>query len=102
MCSSDFLLHISDPTSLLFEITSKLEPLHVLHLSRVSRQFMNVLANPNARHVWVAARRNIPDLPDCPTDMTEMQYASLLFERTCYVCTLSIDVAAGILTIPLY
>ena len=41
----------------------------------------------SAKHVWVAARRNVFDLPDCPKDVNEAQYAALLFENECQVFT---------------
>jgi len=30
-------------------------------------------------------RSNVEGLPDCPDDLSEPQYASLLFEHTCQV-----------------
>lgn len=69
-----------------FQITSKLKPLDILQLSRVSKHFRKTFSSPNARSIWLAVRRNIPALPDCPPDLNEMQYASLLFERNCFVC----------------
>lgn len=39
-----------------------------------------------SRHAWVVARRNVvPALPDCPEDISELQYAHTLFEYTCEV-----------------
>jgi len=31
------------------------------------------------------ARANVEGLPDCPFDMTEPEYASLVFEPVCHV-----------------
>lgn len=34
---------------------------------------------------WVAARSNVEDLPDCPDDLNEAKYASLVFGAECWV-----------------
>lgn len=66
------------------QITEQLEPLDILQLSRVSKRFRSTFASRHSRHIWVAARRNI-SMPECPSDLTELQYASLMFEQTCQV-----------------
>ena len=35
--------------------------------------------------VWKAARRQTNGLPDCPVDLTEPEYANLVFYARCYV-----------------
>jgi len=37
--------------------------------------------------VWRTARRQVEELPDCPADMTEPEYANLLFYARCHVRT---------------
>jgi len=37
--------------------------------------------------VWRTARRQVRGLPDCPADMTEPEYANLLFYSRCHVRT---------------
>jgi len=37
--------------------------------------------------VWKTARRQVEGLPDCPADMTEPEYANLLFYARCHVRT---------------
>lgn len=38
---------------------------------------------------WIAARRNIEGLPDCPLYMSEPAYANLVFGNYCHVSTAS-------------
>jgi hypothetical protein len=35
--------------------------------------------------VWKSARRQVNGLPDCPVDLTEPEYANLLFYARCHV-----------------
>jgi hypothetical protein len=35
--------------------------------------------------IWKHARSQFDDLPDCPNDLSEPQYAELLFGKTCTV-----------------
>ncbi|KIM71321.1 hypothetical protein PILCRDRAFT_830419 [Piloderma croceum F 1598] len=74
------------PLDVLFEITSQLEPLDILQLSRVSKRFRTIFASKGSKHIWVAARKNLPGMPDCPHDLSEPQYASLMFEHNCHAC----------------
>ena len=88
------------------QITSQLDPLDILQLSRVSKHFRSTFASQGSRHIWVAARcflsahnrvydlcltravncrKNISGMPDCPQDLSEPQYASLMFEHNCQV-----------------
>jgi hypothetical protein len=68
------------------QIAEWLRPLDILQLSRVSKYFRSIFTSRTARCVWKVARRNMHNMPDC-SDMTEMQYASLMFERQCQVCS---------------
>ncbi|OBZ75333.1 hypothetical protein A0H81_04784 [Grifola frondosa] len=81
------LAHLLDmPLDIFFEIASQLKPVDILCLSRVSKDFRTLLMSKNARHVWIAARRNVSGLPDCPSDLAEPRYAFLIFERYCEAC----------------
>jgi hypothetical protein len=73
------------PLDIFFEITSHLHPLDLLHLSRVSRHFARMFLHTDNRHAWLAARRTVVGLPECPGDLSEAQYAHLLFETLCFV-----------------
>lgn len=35
--------------------------------------------------VWRSARRQVNGLPDCPDDLTEPEYANLVFYARCHV-----------------
>ncbi|KAF8186727.1 hypothetical protein BJ912DRAFT_451311 [Pholiota molesta] len=74
------------PLDIFFEITSHLHPLDLLHLSRASRHFARMFLRTDNRHAWLAARRTVEGLPDCPSDLSEAQYAHLLFESICSGC----------------
>lgn len=71
---------------LFWQIAGRLEPLDILNLSRVAKSFRLTFASQRSRHIWIAVRRNIaPEMPECPHDLTEAQYASLMFENHCQV-----------------
>ncbi|KAI0806957.1 hypothetical protein C8Q74DRAFT_1225208 [Fomes fomentarius] len=75
------------PVDVFFEIASHLDPLDILQLSRVSIQLRNMLHSRSARHVWLNARKNLcPPPPECPSYLSEAQYAYLLFEVHCVHC----------------
>ncbi|KAF8186716.1 hypothetical protein BJ912DRAFT_852021 [Pholiota molesta] len=74
------------PLDIFFEITSHLHPLDLLRLSRASRHFARMFLRTDNRHAWLAARRTVKGLPDCPSDLSEARYAHLLFESICSGC----------------
>ncbi|KIJ66489.1 hypothetical protein HYDPIDRAFT_129407 [Hydnomerulius pinastri MD-312] len=74
------------PMDILFEIFGHLMPLDVLRLARTTKQFRRVLMHRSAISVWIAARRNVPDLPDCPPYMSEPKFANLAFDTHCHEC----------------
>lgn len=41
--------------------------------------------NRSAQWIWQRTRENVKDLPDCPDDLTEPQYANLAFNSLCHV-----------------
>ena len=69
---------------LVTQIVSYLHPLDILQLARVSLKVRAILMSRNSAHVWIIARRTI-GMPECPPDLSEPQYASLVFEHTCFV-----------------
>ncbi|KZO97154.1 hypothetical protein CALVIDRAFT_536621 [Calocera viscosa TUFC12733] len=75
------------PTELFLEICGHLSPLDVLQMARTTRLWRQTLMSRSSTPVWRAARSTIPGLPDCPEDVSEPQYAKLLFERGCSTCT---------------
>lgn len=61
-------------------------PIDILQLGRASKQLRSVLFSKSSRHAWIVSRKNVdPQLPDCPTDLSEPKYAYLIFERFCMV-----------------
>jgi len=69
------------------QIAAYLEPYDVLNLARSTRDLNNFLMSADSRPVWRVARNFFPGLPDCPPDLSEPEYARLLFETdTCHVC----------------
>ncbi|OCH87407.1 hypothetical protein OBBRIDRAFT_781679 [Obba rivulosa] len=74
------------PLDILFEIFGHLHPLDILHLARTTKALRNVLMQRSAVSIWKQARKQIEDLPDCPPDLSEPQYARLLFDPHCHFC----------------
>jgi hypothetical protein len=60
-------------------------PLDVLRLARTTKQFRQLLVHRSSVSIWIAARKNVPDLPDCPPYMSEPQFANLVFDTHCHV-----------------
>ncbi|KAF8067025.1 hypothetical protein FPV67DRAFT_1225260 [Lyophyllum atratum] len=61
------------------------EPRDLLSLSRVTKEFRALFMSRTSRVVWREALESVRGLPPCPPDLTEPQYASLLFEQYCFV-----------------
>jgi F-box domain len=69
----------------LLEVFSHLTPKDIIHLSRTSRILRDTLMMRNATSVWKAARERC-GAPECPSSMSEPQWAILLFGILCQVC----------------
>lgn len=79
------LLDIS--LDIVFEIFGNLHPLDLLRISRISKEFRNLLMHKSSRHIWKSSLSSVvPTLPPCAPGMTEPQWVSLVFDTTCYVC----------------
>ena len=65
------------------QIFSHVGPNTLLSLRLVNKQFHAFLSAKSSNSIWKAARRRAK-LPDIE-DMTEMQYAELMFGKTCQV-----------------
>ncbi|KDQ62076.1 hypothetical protein JAAARDRAFT_170240 [Jaapia argillacea MUCL 33604] len=74
------------PLDILFEIFGQLMPMDLLRLSWTSKTLRSTLMSRSARSVWKQVLGNVPDLPPCPSDLTEAQYALLAFYPHCYYC----------------
>ncbi|KAF8959594.1 hypothetical protein BDZ97DRAFT_1837041 [Flammula alnicola] len=77
---------IEMPLDVLYEILGLLNPIDLLHLSRTTKALRGVLMTRSAIFVWKLARSNVEGLPPCPDDLTEPQYANLLFADSCHFC----------------
>ncbi|KIM37065.1 hypothetical protein M413DRAFT_448779 [Hebeloma cylindrosporum] len=73
------------PLDVLFEVFSLLSPKDIINLSRTSRIFRDILMTRNATSVWKAARERL-GAPECPSVMSEPQWAVLLFGNLCQCC----------------
>ncbi|KAG2119938.1 uncharacterized protein F5147DRAFT_666063 [Suillus discolor] len=72
-------LIVTVPIDILLEICSFLEPVDLSHLFHAHKAFRKVLSSNHAVSVWKAARVNRGGVPDCMPDMSEVEWADLLF-----------------------
>ena len=68
------------------KIAAYLVPRDILYLSRSSKRLREILLSVSSKAVWKSTRKQIASLPDCPPDISEPQYADLMFESYCHVC----------------
>ena len=78
----------------LHEVFSNLTPMDIIHVSQTSRIFRDTLMKRNATSVWKAARERF-GAPECPSTMSEPQWAVFLFGNLCQVCKRYILVKAS-------
>ncbi|KAJ7754549.1 hypothetical protein B0H16DRAFT_747594 [Mycena metata] len=70
----------------LLEIFGYLEPKDIIQLSRTNHTFRSHLLSKESRSVWRTARENV-DGPDCHADLTEQEWAHLLYGAAqCQTC----------------
>ncbi|KAF5330283.1 hypothetical protein D9619_006076 [Psilocybe cf. subviscida] len=74
------------PLDIVYEIFGKLSPGDLFNLSQTSKDLRNILSSKSSASIWKEARGNIPALPDCPSDLSEPQYANLCFMKHCMKC----------------
>ncbi|KAG8724277.1 hypothetical protein FRC09_020487 [Ceratobasidium sp. 395] len=79
------------PIDILAEIAVYLHPVDLVYLSRTSKFFRNILMNRASAYIWRSAGLNVQNLPPCPKDISELQYAALSFTESC-----SFDSAHGV------
>ncbi|KAF8547195.1 hypothetical protein OG21DRAFT_1450535 [Imleria badia] len=70
----------------LFLLAAYVHPLDLLNLARTCKSLRELLMDKSSTFVWRAARRQVKGLPDCPVDLTEPEYANLLFYARCHGC----------------
>ena len=62
-----------------------LTSVELLALSRMFKALRGILMTKSVRYIWKQARLNLNDFPDCPDDLNEVQFASLVFGTFCDV-----------------
>ncbi|KLO15292.1 hypothetical protein SCHPADRAFT_275443 [Schizopora paradoxa] len=71
-------LVIGLPNEIFAEVAKYLSPDDLLRLSRTSKHSRDILMSKTSKHIWVASRKTL-NVPDCPPDLSEPQYADLIF-----------------------
>ncbi|BGO94274.1 hypothetical protein NBRC10512_002722 [Rhodotorula toruloides] len=74
------------PLELLVEIFSHLDPNDLLALSMVNKQYRSLLTSPGSKKVWEASRKRLGMDDANAGDLTEWQYAQLVYGRVCQDC----------------
>ncbi|KAG8908287.1 hypothetical protein FRB99_007820 [Tulasnella sp. 403] len=74
------------PVDIFAAICEYLSPKDLRNLTLTSRRLRSILMTREMMHIWRAARMNVVALPECPDDMSEPQYARLMFGAECYDC----------------
>ncbi|GAA5985732.1 hypothetical protein JCM11641_007196 [Rhodosporidiobolus odoratus] len=75
------------PLDVLAVVMSHLDTKTLLAMSRACSSFRRLLHSRQGSSIWKAGRHNTHDLPDLAAqDLTEWEYASLVFDTTCHVC----------------
>ncbi|KAF8313240.1 hypothetical protein DL93DRAFT_1183562 [Clavulina sp. PMI_390] len=77
------------PNEVIGEICSYVRPADLLHLVQSSKIFAIFLLAQASAPIWRYARLNVEELPECPLNITEQQYACLIFGHYCQVCLCS-------------
>ncbi|KAH8814535.1 hypothetical protein DL96DRAFT_1624074 [Flagelloscypha sp. PMI_526] len=77
------------PLDVLFEIFAHLGLPDLLALSRSSKDLRALLLNkasPGTEALWTEAREAVDGLPEKPDEISEPEFASLMFGKTCMEC----------------
>jgi hypothetical protein len=70
----------------LFLLAAYVHPLDLLNLARTCKSLRDLLMDKASTFVWKTARGQAQGLPDCPADLTEPEYANLVFYARCHGC----------------
>ncbi|KAF8547777.1 hypothetical protein OG21DRAFT_848516 [Imleria badia] len=71
----------------LFLLAEYVHPLDLLNLARTCKSLRALLMDKSSALAWKTARCQVQyDLPDCPADLTEPEYANLVFYARCHGC----------------
>ncbi|KAG8725327.1 hypothetical protein FRC09_002209 [Ceratobasidium sp. 395] len=74
------------PPEVFNEIVACLMPADLLSLAQTTKFFRKMLMTRTSQHLWKAAMRNVLQLPECPPQLSEPEYISLLYSNTCSNC----------------
>lgn len=75
------------PREIVCEVFSWLRPRDLVRLAEVNRELRSLLMSNESLPIWKSAReRNWTRIPDCPTDLSELQWARLIFCLQCTIC----------------
>ena len=96
ICPLIFSMKCVDPSCITFlsirrnsQIFSLVHPRDLMRISWTSKTLNEFLTSKSSRHVWQASFKTIPERekpPPCPSEMTEMAYANLVYGHCCMVC----------------
>ncbi|KAF8549177.1 hypothetical protein OG21DRAFT_1470336 [Imleria badia] len=70
----------------LFLIAAYIHPIDLLNLARTCKSLRDLLMDRSSEFVWKTARQQVKGLPACPADLTEPEYANLVFYARCHGC----------------
>lgn len=73
-----------------FQVLGWVNPLDLLRLSRVSKEFRKVLLHPSSSPAWRNSFASIEGLPPCPKDLSLPAWANLAFGQHCMVMHFSL------------
>ncbi|KAF9015809.1 hypothetical protein BDZ89DRAFT_962421, partial [Hymenopellis radicata] len=68
------------------QVFSYLEPLDLLRMSRTTKALRSLLMGKSSSGVWGRARLRMEGLPPMLEDLSEPEYANLLFDSHCHNC----------------
>ncbi|CUA78471.1 hypothetical protein RSOLAG22IIIB_07097 [Rhizoctonia solani] len=78
------------PLDIFNEIAVYLLPIDILTLARLTKSTRAMLVHQSSIHVWHASIKNVPGLPECPSDLSLPYFISLVFSKTCSTCGQSV------------
>ncbi|GAW01361.1 hypothetical protein F5879DRAFT_1066169 [Lentinula edodes] len=79
------------PLEIVLEIFCYLNPHELLRLAQTVKFIRSILMCKSSASIWRIARGNVGDLPPLPEDLSEPQYAHLLYEPFCQICNRECD-----------
>ncbi|KAF8079347.1 hypothetical protein FPV67DRAFT_1572599 [Lyophyllum atratum] len=75
----DLSIFLDFPLDLIFEIFGHLHPIDIYHIAQTNKTLRKMVLAPNSASLWKTCFICHPSIPECPTDMSEPRWATLLF-----------------------